>query len=73
MKVLYYITMILIITCIVTNVYWLVMNPQKSVVLIIVNTITPVIVSVYLFLLIRRKKDLKKKFNEEFFKLFSKN
>lgn len=65
--------MILIFTCIVTNVYWLFVNPQKSFLLIIVNIITPIIVVIYLFLLIRRKKNLKRKFNEEFFKLFSKN
>lgn len=73
MKIFYYCIMVLIFTSASVDIYWLFDLSPKSTILIIVNAITPAIVLVYLFLLIRKKRNLKKKFNEEFFKLFSKN
>ena len=61
------------IICIIGNVYWLFYPHNKSLMLVIINTITPVVTLIYLFSIIIRKKILIKELNEQIHKIFSKN
>ena len=72
-KYLYVLTMILIVTCVVVNTHQL-LNPQNiSLPYKILNIATPIIALGYLLTIIKRKRILLKKINDQIHKIFSKN
>lgn len=73
MKKLYLLTMILIFSCVIVNMYQLMHPHNRSIAYKVLNIITPVITLVYLVCVIKRKKQLLKKLNEHIHKIFSKN
>ena len=73
MTKLYYLIMILIFSCEVYNIYQLATHQHYSMAYKILNTVTPLVTLVYLATIIKRKRQLIKKLNEEIHKIFSKN
>ena len=72
-KYLYVLTMILIVSCVVVNAYQL-FNPQNlSLLYRILNIATSIITFLYLLTIIKRKRILLKKINDQIHKVFSKN
>lgn len=64
----------LLVSCIITNVYSYFHRPFfRSPFSIVVNIISPLAALVYLVLIIRHKKKLKKKVDAKYQKFFSKN
>ncbi len=73
MKKLYILTMVLIFSCVIVNIYQLMHPHHRSTAYKVLNTITPVITLIYLVSIIKRKRQLLKKINEQIHKIFSKN
>ena len=73
MKLSYYITMGLILTCFATDIIWLFNPNHKSLYLVIVNSVNLFIVLIYLALLFKKRKNILNKLNEQIHKVFSKN
>ena len=73
MKIIYFITMGLILFTVVFNIYCLLHFAYNKTFYSLINTAVPIITLVYLILIIKRKKALFKKIDEAIHKIFSKN
>lgn len=73
MKTIYYITMLVLLACILSNAYCLLVLHHTTVPLKVIDTITPVVVLFYLAFIIHRRRTIQKKRNEEINRHFSKN
>lgn len=73
MKLFYYITMSLIIICIVINIFNLMHPDYHSKFFSIINIISPVVAFIYLLTVFMKRKRLLKKLHDQYDKLFSKN
>lgn len=73
MKKLYLITIILIFSCVIANIYRFLVPNSSSIAYSILNLVTPIIALVYLALVIKKKKESLKKINEKIHKIFGKS
>lgn len=73
MKTIYYITMSVLLVCILSNAYCLLILHRTTVPLKVIDTITPIVVLFYLGFIIHRKRTNQKKRHEEINRHFSKN
>ena len=73
LRLLYLLTMGLIFSCFVVNIYQI-FNPTNPPILFkILNIITPIVTLIYLLIIIKKKRELSKKINDRIYKIFSKN
>ncbi|MGF7028076.1 ABC-type uncharacterized transport system permease subunit [Sphingobacterium sp. HSC-15S19] len=73
MKTVYYITMSVLLICILSNAYCLLILKHTTIPLKVIDIITPAVVLFYLAFIIHRRRTDPKKRNEEIDRHFSKN
>ena len=73
LRFLYLLTMGLIFSCFVKNIYQIFDPTNPPILFKILNIVSPIVTLIYLLIVIKRKRELTKKINDRIYKIFSKN